>query len=564
MPRPPRQHTESLAKEHGPAPPAAEHAPDVRPAAGTQALRRVLAAPEGRAAPADVLALQRAYGNRAVQRLLAASPGAVQRRGNAVTTAGAMTATAAKGTFYGKTHTYEDVVDAVADYHDDARTPADDHGVQLARLREIGEHITRWENKHGPTTQAVVRGFFGLSTADTRRQVLDGVKGSLAGETQTVRDQGHTQATQLHAADRNIVTQALNDGLLSGDRRLRNSCEWIATAGKSVLYALTPTGDSFERTRVAGGNPTRDETFFPTGATPDPGDVMNAAVTYNKDDLTDQTNVKLEPGGKITRGWNNPGYVAVVSPTKQGRPKIWETLRHEVQHDADKAFGRDSMAGFRLGAEAADADEAALRDPTANAAKAQAEMRLQKYKTEYRAYSYQEGTSGGRYTDLDNSAQDQAHGGQNFSARQLAIFKQIYAGYAHTKVPWDADALLPDGRRFRAAVAAYWDPDTEGFNKHNSTRVDDVYRALDAVGAKSPATQLETGMRRDFAPVAAAVTDAANGAVVTLLTAVNALTKEDAQYVLREAPAFTAKINAHLGGAARTAVNGRLTALADA
>jgi hypothetical protein len=123
----------------------------------------------------------------------------------------------------------------------------------------------------------------------------------------------------------------------------------------------------------------------------------------------------------------------------------------------------------------------------------------------------------------------------------------------------EGNPLLADSvTRFRDAVTAYWNPDTEGFNKYNSARVDDFYRALDGVGILQALTQLEAEQRIDAAPVLAPQLDENDGQVQALLVTVAALTHDDAQYILNESPSMIAKINRHLGGQARTDVRQRL------
>ena len=518
----------------------------------------------------------------------------VQAKAGNLSTAQQLEQRAGRGiTLTSNTRTYEDVLDAVAVYHDNASTPANDHGVQLFQLSRILPLITAWEQKYGATTQAVVnRKILGLSRTDKRRQVLDSVRTQVPVEDNAVRQQGLAQANAEHLADRTQLLQYVQEGLQqNNDRTLRNSCDWILNAGKTILYAATPTGDAYMRVHTAGGNPAAAEAFFPEGVAGAAGAVTGASVSYNEADLADNTNVTLTKS-KRTGGWNDPGspgLVVVVRPATKSKAKVWETLRHEVQHDADKHKGREQLSGLRQAGETLDASglsyadlaaplsrqdllalvarfpdmqtaTAALRTSKAAMAAGMAEIQLASYKTEFRAYSYQEGTDGGTYTALDNTAQNVGHDGHMFSARQLAIFLHIYGGYDHTKKGWDQNPLLGDGAtRFQTAVAAYWRPDTEGYNKYNSARVDDFYRALEQVGTLHAATSLEVGQGRDAAPVQAPEANQNDATVQAVLLRVNSLTHDDAQYILNESPAMLAKINTHLGGQARIDV---MTALA--
>ena len=509
----------------------------------------------------------------------------LQKKTGNIPTAQQLEQRAGRGvTITSKTHTYEDVLDAVADYHSNATTPDNDYGKQLYQLAQITHRIGLWEAKYGLTTQAIVnRRIIGISKEDKRRQVLNSVNSQLPAEDQAVKQQGLMQANGDHLQDRGRLLQYVQDGLQQQtDRTLQNSCDWILNAHKTVLYAATPTGDSYMRLRSAGKDPAVDEAFFPEGVMGAAGDVMGAAVSYNANDFTDNANVTLTKT-KRTGGWNDtgsPGLVVVVRPAKKSRDQVWETLRHEVQHDSDKHKGREALAGIRRAGEDFDAtgvdyahietmnsrailasfpNEQSARLGMKNARAflkaAKAELGLSKYKTEYRAYSYQEGVAGGAYTALDNTVQNQNYMGEMFSARQLGIFKHIYGGYAYAKKGWDENQILADGvTTFRQAVASYWDPDSQGFNKYNSARVDDFYRALDQVGTKMARTGLEIGQGLDAAPVAGPVVDHNDAQVQHVLLQIASLNHDDAQYILNESPDMMAKINSHLAGQALTDV----------
>ena len=152
-----------------------------------------------------------------------------------------------------------------------------------------------------------------------------------------------------------------------------------------------------------------------------------------------------------------------------------------------------------------------------------------------------------------------------FTERQLAIFKHVYGGYDYTKTNWDADTPLTGGRTFRDEVANYWNPDTEAFNKYNSPRVDDFYRALDAIGVKEAQTKLAKSGGKDVGAVAGGgkVSDLTNLGVVNLLAAIDKLNGEDGAYIFNESPAMLKKIKSHLDGAALAKVLEELKDLAD-
>ncbi len=510
---------------------------------------------------------------------------------------------------------YDRVVNEVAAYYDGGQTPDQNFGMQLRRLGMIRAAIQSWAQEHGPLNQAVVKGFFGLSKVDTRRQALRDLENTIAPEETHVQQQGKQAADLQHQQDRAALKNHIEAGKGSANERLRNTCEWVLSTNKTRVYAVTSTGDAYERLHQAGMSPTADGAFFPTGLAGSPGDFKSGAVSYVATNLADHTNVMLKSGGARTGGWQTDGHVAITNVRKKSRTEVLEVLTHEVQHDSDKHYGRDSRQPYRSAGEAFDATGSVfgpqgpthpnLRftpsgeldwasyglvtlpngkiDPAKSSSQdihrvgqmvkgysqgvataktkllaSAAEQKLERYKTEYRAYAYQEYSGTGTFSMLDNTVQNQVHGGEHFSARQLAIFKHIYGDYQHTKDGWDQNPVLADGvTRFRPAVSGYWNPDTEGFNKVNSVRIDDVYNALDAVGVKAARTQIEVLHGVDAAPVGAGnkVSDAADPGVLNLLAQIEKLHVAEADYILNQSQVWPAKIARHLDGAARAAVD---------
>lgn len=476
---------------------------------------------------------------------------------------------------------YDRIIDITEAYLDDANAPPTNYGRRMRYLVVIRRRISEWEAKNGAVDRPIRKKLFASKT-DKRREVLKLLSDSLATEQTHLEKAGLKDAKQHHKTDRAKLKEYLDEGAKSPERMLRNTCEWFQL-GKANLYAVTPTGDSERRLEIAGMSPGKDEAWFPKGLQGEPGDVLHAAVQYNETDLTDQTNVNLDVDGKVTGGWNVPGVVVITNPARSNKETVWETLRHEVQHDADFNKGRDAGAGVHTAGKEYDATGAGLAlnsdrtgfDVTGttaqkNAGKTkmttyEAEVALTRYKTEYRAYSFQEGETNGPYAKLDNSLRNKAHDGQMFTERQLAIFKHIYQGYAYTKTHWDANTPLTAGRTFREAVAAYWNPDTEAFNKYNSPRVDDFYRALDEIGLKEAKSKLDKGFGRDVAPVESdkKVDALDDPGVVKLLDAIDKLTGDDADYIFNESPAMLKKIGQHLKDPALTKVKSELKDMAD-
>jgi hypothetical protein len=239
----------------------------------------------------------------------------------------------------------------------------------------------------------------------------------------------------------------VEDGAKNGaDLRLRNSCEAVLN-GRVKLYALTLTGDSAARVTQKGEDPSDTGAWIPNNLGAGRGDIMSPSVTYNHADLDDNTDVKFAALDSVAAALN--GKVAIYKVLSQTKAYVFETLRHEIQHVLDRSDDKKTAAGG-----------------------AGAKFALERYKTEYRAYSY-EGSDNDNYSPTKKVTAE----GFTWTERQRHIFEHVYAGYAHTKDNWDANPVI-DGKSFREHVVAYVDPDSEGFNKNNSVRVDALYEAV--------------------------------------------------------------------------------------
>jgi hypothetical protein len=356
-------------------------------------------------------------------------------------------------------------------------------------------------------------------------------------------------AIEKHQNQSRILAQWVQEGLASDDPLVRNACEWVSS-GKSRLFAITPTGDSDERVTHLQHDPKTMLTYFPEVQTgQEAGDISApGGASYNPLDLDDQSGVTMKPAAE--GGWNTPTGiptgVAVVGvpdtvsmfsrwtntvPNAVTKELVWRTLKHEVQHAADRS--RDAVAALEaqsvpLGETidmaqrlvgtlttktpmdhndldqlpvplrtamsnlhaAATADQPPpsqdfttvddwLDDGGQQLAALRTQTNFLKYQTEFRAYSYQ-----GNYLQFDNQSPhpvraDYTVPGSAWTERQWKIFAKIHDGYEHTRDGWSADLPLPGtGQTFRQAVLAYRDPDTKGVNKLDSVRVDAFYDAL--------------------------------------------------------------------------------------
>ncbi len=340
------------------------------------------------------------------------------------------------------------------------------------------------------------------------------------------------QAAQLNnAKDKSALLNAIEEGLKnrSTDRRLANSSEWVK-AGKAKLYAQTTTGDSDERIAAAGMTPADDMALFPNGLAGNDDHIYGSIKpSYKYDDLDNNTGVDLDEDGQVTNGWNVPGAIAIYNARNVPMESVWQTLRHEVQHDADHSDDKTTAAGTD-----------------------KMEQRFEAYKTEYRAYNYQQ--TGYEHLSV---TKDVSKYGYTWKERQLAIFEHIWGGYSHTKKFWDNSGVdsqpsskgspydntlgTPEKTAIEARqtrLVAYVNPDVEGYNKWNSVRVENFYQALKAVPNGT--------------------SDAADPTIVTLLERCKPLKLEDMRYIRAESPDFERMLTAKLAGAAKTAVYAKL------
>jgi hypothetical protein len=439
----------------------------------------------------------------------------------------------------------------------------------------ILDKITAWETKKGKSTDESMR-------ADDFRVLRDEATHWL-GELRAWKGQ-HAAVAQRHATHRQLLQQWVDEGRAqTADQRLRNACEWVAT-GKTRLFVVSEAPGPRERgavlkNRTLPSMPAATRAYFPNPLAGAAGSLALPVELYETSNIRSKRNLLIDEEGAGTKGWNKANHHIAITEEGigDGRNAAWGTLKHEVQHDADKhqepelAAGVVAAEGRKTGAEAQEQtlmqnwqqayqaveanDNALTRGANDNAklayetfttgaeyvdrdARVASEQALQGYKTEYRAHFYE-----GR-AKFENEPHNPARRinrlGMRWTRRQWAVFTNIFDNYPYVKAAWGdhTDAVAPTTVQtaFRIAVNAYWNPDTEGFNKYDSPRVDDLYRALDAV---APAT-----------------TDAADAQVVQLLAVAKKLDESDLRYLADRAQSvmFSAKIDRHLDGAARAAL----------
>jgi hypothetical protein len=378
-------------------------------------------------------------------------------------------------------------------------------------LKVLLTAIADWKStKRDPTG-----GLRGANVAELEAeatQLTESVRGWLGGR--------YAAAVHRNLVKRRIVKSWLQSGLREGDRRLRNSCEWLV-AGRTQLYVVTETADSEYRGQVNLGWPSRTQAkdanigaYFPN-----PRDGLGRGAVYGPRAGAaryDRSNARTDPGsfGRVRRsnGWNGPGYVVVTDTgIQQGPDLFFQTVRHEVQHDADRHRGLELSA--------------LLGRPGRTTEQESHYSALNIYDTEYRAHAYQ----GDPRFDVDQP--------------QPVIRNWILGLYETTSAAWGGNNPTPLQGRFRRRVDRYQNPDTRGFNKYNSVRIDDLYDALGEVRSRT--------------------SDPRSPSVVAVMKAVDALDADDAAYVENRAESrmLRQKIERLLTGEALAAFDERLRLL---
>ncbi len=242
-------------------------------------------------------------------------------------------------------------------------------------------------------------------------------------------------AAYQKAVDYNLAGRAAMNTWLDGalaqakDKILRNSAEWMRS-GRVKLYCQTRTHDSAARVKAAH-QPKRFVAIFghPAGA------LTEAQVPYIRklkgETTFDNTNVTIEAD---SGGFNTPGEIGIVDPVHSGKKYFLDSIKHEVQHDADHT-AEDNEGHF---------------------------------KSEVNARWTE-----GRFDHLSPRRRIQRMG-QTWTVRQYATFRDLYDNhdlYGYVKDNWN-DSNAAKRNAWRAMVVAYRTP--EGFNPVNSVRIADL------------------------------------------------------------------------------------------
>jgi hypothetical protein len=359
----------------------------------------------------------------------------------------------------------DDAVAAVREAYDAGSLPG-----LYQPLTALRETIAAWQRTRPPGSDRML---------DREVTKLDLQAGGLAGQIDQWQGDAFQEKLAEHRTQLANVRQWLDLGSRpAADIRLRNSVEWVRR-GKAKLYVLTETGDRQYRTKVLLRKQRRKPTAQDVSYFPNPdsgrgavGEGSAESHMYNPANAADRLNVVVnEP----INGWNRPGYIAVTEHGTANEATFCQTLRHEVQHDADKHRDPELSEGVNT---------ARIPGGREIQGTARDELEFQKtlrtYKTEYRTHSYQGGPPGDAPIGVQTPAR-----GREWDSRQLAIFEHLRTRYPKIGAAVGGDRPTAQQKRFISEAHVYRNPDTEGYNKFNSVRIDDLYLALRAVPANT-------------------------------------------------------------------------------
>jgi hypothetical protein len=257
------------------------------------------------------------------------------------------------------------------------------------------------------------------------------------------------------------LAQAIGELKRSNNPLEANSANWFEAGGDHTLYAIVPTDDSAQRATAAGKDGQRAFFGFPDS----PVKPALKRTLYNApytNAVERDENVMYEKTS--TQGFNNGATksVAIINPADKSKEKIAATLIHEVQHSADRHNQEISRKGYAEGSW---------------------QKALERYKSEYRAYSIQPvGGPAHEWFILNNVNKL----GYEWPNRQWIIFDHLYTNYPYVQVAWDAEEAIPlkANRNFQKAVVAYKAAETS--NSTNNLILEQCYNKLEALYAANP------------------------------------------------------------------------------
>lgn len=296
-------------------------------------------------------------------------------------------------------------------------------------------------------------------------RVLDVQRVNWSTASEDTKAKAYAAACAKNDQERERLKGYIQEGLRqNADVRLRNSCEWIFD-GLAMVYALTGTHDAKEEAEAS-----HRVRYFPYNTFGMTAASIYVENPYYVDPTSPHINLEttVVRRGKADMGFRQGTDIAIVmenpvSGEQNNRDQIFITLKHEVQHMAD----RHPEGNDELGAA------------------------IETYRTEYRAYFLM----GDPKYDQWPTDEGDLEGGPDAlhtldyrwpNARQYVILGQIYSEYPEVKKAWDREndpSLTSSHRPFHQAVREFTRP--VSLNPDNSMRVERFYRALEGVDPTS-------------------------------------------------------------------------------
>lgn len=257
-------------------------------------------------------------------------------------------------------------------------------------------------------------------------------------------------ARQRHVANVATFNRVLAGMLASTNVVYRNTAQALSpprpgARPRIAVKVFTPTHDA--AARATHHSHPGDFAFFGGNDVP-----PNPAADYDAE-VTSARGIVFDMPPDQADGWNDAGRreMGLMDPARGSDTYLRDVLlTHEAQHGLDRH--EDEPGGH------GNPDTSPL-------------AAWNSYKTEFRAYWIT--------NEYDSHSTRRVTAAAPWrSDKQYAIFNHMYTSstYAYVATHWDADASLPDGRRFRAAIQDYAVP--EGVNLINSIRIDDFYTLL--------------------------------------------------------------------------------------
>ncbi len=304
---------------------------------------------------------------------------------------------------------------------------------------------------------------FGPSAKISSREVE-----SLKEPIQRIIGGSYEQVTKRHKENLKFAKESLESARSSKDSTLRRSVEWLN--GKDIsVYAITETHDAKKRAKMQGQPPKKLAYFGKPKSSVVPNEA-GPEDPYKKDDMTSRDNIVFAAEG--IRGLNFEGNaIALIEPI-YFKSSIFETIKHEVQHSADRHHSTDDNI----------------------------DSSWSLYQTEFRAYSIE--NKGLDNRDLLTKTLFDKVGvlcakDYTWDKRQWDIFRHIYHHYGEIEQAWDRECGSDKNQRtFQKRVVGL--KETNSVNPINSLKIESFYKAAtfhEKEILRAEANELDAGVK---------------------------------------------------------------------